>query len=1003
MARYAIVIGIATNLPPLKSLSKTAGDAAAIADLLEAEGDFVEVRRLIGEVSQAKIENALQTLLLEQADRNEVVIYYTGHGFPLVESFGRRRVYLAPSDCRVTVQVGQVGAQVGGIALEGLNGLFQRANLSNLVVFLECCYSGAMLDNTLVRETMTAFSQTDYALIAACREFETAYAMKSDAHSVFTTALLRGLREKKNDRGQVTTGSLFDFVYEQMRGLGQEPMYLGLGRSLNVVSYPIEVQKPIVVNETNPYQGLNAFTADTRQFFFGRDDKIQELVQAVEACGFVPVIGASGSGKSSIVRAGLIPRLEELGWRVLPVMMPGTDPIAALQGSIEHLNDSTENTLLVVDQFEEVFTLCRDRSEQSKFIQALMNLNVRVVVTMRADFVEACLANADLTRSIQADAVYLGPMVGTALEAAIEHPAIVQGARLQPKLLAQILQDVEEEENCLPLLEFTLFELWERRTGAELTFDSYRKLEGVTGALNAHADEIYKQLAIQKREHWVKRVMLQLVRTGEGTKDTRQRQYKADLLEMAIDDTERESIEAVINALVNGRLLVSDRIDNQDVIDLSHEALMRSWKRLVTWREGDREVRRIVDAIEDARRVWTDKGKKRRDLLEGRLLKNGKRLLKDVPAEVFGAKGFIRKSLWWRRSELAGLLMIPIFAIGLPAEYFWRKEIIKQDYERITRIDSGDLEKRAAVLNLSSGCWFEQKYHLIPHTALRNTPVLAKYSKYFRERIFGNCRSLQGMKLDKAILGSSNIAGADFVNASLSRTSFFASDVSYAFFWDANLNEADFYSANLRQSSFWNSNLSESNLINSDLSGTSFSSANLSRAKLNNANMSGIELRSANLKGANLKGVKFACLKNEHRGRVTETGCPNFKDIQWDESTNWQNVQGWETVENIPLALKQQLGLNIKKVIGVGIQLATDEKTKKMIVISLIEDSPASQAGVLAKDIIIKINDQSTEGIDVKKAVTLIRGEAGTSVKLTIQRGMEIIDYNLKRDQIAEE
>ena len=161
MARYAIVIGIATNLPPLKSLSKTAGDASAIADLLEAQGDFVAVNRLIGEVSQAKIESTLQTLLLEQADRNEVVIYYTGHGFPLVESFGRRRVYLAPSDCRVTVREGQVVAQVGGIALEGLNGLFQCANLSNLVVFLECCYSGAMLDNTLVRETMTAFSQTD--------------------------------------------------------------------------------------------------------------------------------------------------------------------------------------------------------------------------------------------------------------------------------------------------------------------------------------------------------------------------------------------------------------------------------------------------------------------------------------------------------------------------------------------------------------------------------------------------------------------------------------------------------------------------------------------------------------------------------------------------------------------------------------------------------------------------------------------------------------------------
>ena len=195
-------------------------------------------------------------------------------------------------------------------------------------------------------------------------------------------------------------------------------------------------------------------------------------------------------------------------------MMPGTDPIATLQSSIDSLEDSTEKTLLVVDQFEEVFALCRDRSEQSKFIQAFMNLDVRVVVTMRADFVEACLTNTDLTRSIQADAVYLGPMVGEALEAAIEQPAIVQGASLQPKLLAQILQDVAEEENCLPLLEFALFELWERQIRSdplapnsggtepknELTLADYRQLGGMVGALNAHAEELYKTLASQKRE-----------------------------------------------------------------------------------------------------------------------------------------------------------------------------------------------------------------------------------------------------------------------------------------------------------------------------------------------------------------------------------------------------------------------------------------------------------------------------------------------------------------------
>jgi hypothetical protein len=116
-------------------------------------------------------------------------------------------------------------------------------------------------------------------------------------------------------------------------------------------------------------------------------------------------------------------------------------------------------------------------------------------------------------------------------------------------------------------------------------------------------------LVSQRREQWVKPVLLRQVRTGEGTKDTRQRQRKSDLLEMGKDAVEREAIESVIQSLVDGRLLVSDRIDSQDVIDLSHEALMRSWKRLVTWREGDREVRRIVQRIRDAHINWKVKDK----------------------------------------------------------------------------------------------------------------------------------------------------------------------------------------------------------------------------------------------------------------------------------------------------------------------------------------------------------------------------------------------------------
>jgi hypothetical protein len=619
-------------------------------------------------------------LLHQQAERNEVVIYYTGHGFPLVESFGKQRVYLAPSDCKITLdRDGQVVEQQRGIPLEGLNDLIRSANLSSLVVLLECCHSGSLLENRLVRETMTAFTKTDYFLIAACRDFEQAYALKNAPHSIFTTALLRGLTEEKNDRGEVTTGRLFDFISGQLKGEGQEPRSLGSGRSLTLVSYQPEAQKVITINETNPYQGLMAFTSDTKQFFFGRDRVVQDLVGKLYESNFVPLIGASGSGKSSIVLAGVIPRLEDLGWRVLEPIKPGTEPLETLHSQIFSLYvgdvlappgcrptiPGNEPILIVIDQFEELFTLCRDRDEQSQFINLLLDLTesgrIKAVITMRADFFEACLAYPALTQAIQTNQVLLSRMAEADLEAAIVNPAKLQGMSLQPKLFTKILQDVEAEENCLPLLEFALQQLWDQRSGTELTFDAYRKLGGVTGALNAHAEEIYKQLAARKQEEWAKRVLLRLVRTGEGTKDTRQRQAKIDLLAMGKDAGEKEAIASVISTLVDGRLLVSDRIDNQDVIDLSHEALMLSWKRFVGWRESNRETRRLVDKIEDAKREWQTH-RKRQYLLDGRLLKDAKRLLKDKPETVLGAKAFIQKSLRWRRSQLAGLLLIPIYS-----------------------------------------------------------------------------------------------------------------------------------------------------------------------------------------------------------------------------------------------------------------------------------------------------------------------------------------------------
>jgi hypothetical protein len=576
---------------------------------------------------------------------------------------------------------------------------------------------------------------------------------------VFTGAILAGLsRDRADERGVITAGNLVEFVQRTLRREQQEVLQLAVGRPIELLRFPLE-QTPVEVDESlEPYQGLNAFTTVTAPFFFGREDEIQTLVQQVHAHYFVPLIGASGSGKSSLVRAGLVPRLQELGWRVLKPIKPGSNLIAELKlalrtvfveeeiagiyESIDRQDLVTVSTrlpesgrwLLVVDQFEEVFTLCPDRALRDAFIQTLVSVmqqvtpRLTIITTMRADFVEPWLAYGVLTQAIQSQAVFLGAMTREGLEAAIVQPAKRLHYRVQARLLAEMLRDVEAEANSLPLLQFALQQLWEQRDGdqRELTFAAYQQLGDVAGALNQKAEALYHRLEAAGQGDWVQRVLLKLVRTGEGTKGTRQRRLKAELLEMvgnppkgpskrlafnalgsvssltrrirgnhrAWDEhkskgAERQTIESVITALIDGRLLVSDRVNDQDVIDLSHEALIQRWQRLAQWREQERDLRRLVDRIEDAQREWNTRGKKRQDLLQGRLLRDARRLLKQQAEAVAGPKRFIQKSLRWRWIQLAATLLVPALILGIPTEYFWREESVKSDYDRIERLSDG--------------------------------------------------------------------------------------------------------------------------------------------------------------------------------------------------------------------------------------------------------------------------------------------------------------------------
>ncbi|MEH2008371.1 nSTAND1 domain-containing NTPase, partial [Nostoc sp.] len=704
MARYALVVGITDYTNQLSNLTKPATDAEAVKQVLKAHGDFEDIKILKGKVSTNELAEALTTLLPQQAVKKEALIYFTGHGITVSDSLGTEQAYLATSDLTIVTQGKQIIEQTGGISLLSLNNLIAKANLSSLVVLLDCCHSGYFLENNLLKTTLTALnSESDYYFIAACRPFQEAYANKSAQHSIFSTALLAGLSaEKANKHGQVTSVDLFASISAELKGSGQQPIQLGWGSSITLVSYKHETQaETFEVKDECPYQGLKAFEAEQKQFFFGRKQVVRKILGKLAQKPFVPIIGPSGSGKSSVVQAGLIPELDRSVWQILPPIKPGFQPLQELRGVLkaffpgakkerllwelitqepnplpvilEHLTGA-EKFLLVVDQFEELFTVSV-AEEKQRFIELLTQVvemtdsRLKVVITMRSDFLEPCLDYPSLNKLIENQLVLMPRITGVDLKETITEPAKLQGHSVEERLVLKILEDVGKEPGYLPLMEFALTRLWEKRDQQkhQLTIEQYENFQGLTGALNFHAENVYlyedyqqdspTQERNEQEKDWIKKIFLRLVRTGEGEKDTRQRQPKAELLAIASNDQEQQQAlsELLDEGLVKGRLLVAGKDEQGKAwIDLAHEALIEGWERFTQWRQQDRYLRRLHDKLADALREWLHKEEDEQYLMLRGLLaevqKNWEKLKPDLSSQ---AKNFYQRSFAYEEQRSA--------------------------------------------------------------------------------------------------------------------------------------------------------------------------------------------------------------------------------------------------------------------------------------------------------------------------------------------------------------
>ena len=364
-----------------------------------------------------------------------------------------------------------------------------------------------------------------------------------------------------------------------------------------------------------PYKGLASFEDEDARFFFGREQLIGELAARSVGVGLLAVVGASGSGKSSAIAAGLVPSLRagllpgSDRWQIA-AMRPAERPADALVEALRSVRPG--RLVLVVDQFEEVFSPELDEAERSAFVERLVTLAAEpdscvVVLGLRADFYGHCAAYPELARLVAANQVLVGPMRDPELRRAIELPARRVGVRVDSALVDRLVSEVVDQPGGLPLLSTALVELWGLRGAGWLRRDAYEQAGGVHGAVARLAESSYQQLDEHQRD-LARALFMRLVATGEEGLLVRRTINRAELgMEPPSDMTE------VVARLTDDRLLtVTD-----DTVEVAHEALLREWPRLADWLREDAQSRELREHLMAAARRWEGSGRDTGELYRG--------------------------------------------------------------------------------------------------------------------------------------------------------------------------------------------------------------------------------------------------------------------------------------------------------------------------------------------------------------------------------------------------
>ncbi|MBP5974274.1 pentapeptide repeat-containing protein [Brasilonema sp. CT11] len=920
MSRDALVVGINTySYERLTALTAPAQDAEAIATLLQDYGEF-NVKRLPGvkdkqnntirvgqktQVTLTQLEEAIVQLFKPEGKNipDTALLYFSGHG--LRKNKGIQEGFLATSD---------VNPDLGnwGIRLKWLRELLQESPIKQQIIWLDCCYSGELL-NFAEADPGDRGKGRDRCFIAASREFEVAYEGMSRNHSVLTDALLQALDPKGHSGIWVTNYTMIDVLNQRLQAFPQRPLFANFGGAINLtrtLKAPNIESSHSVVTSICPYRGLQYFdcTPEDAQYFYGRQALTDQLIERVRAGNFLAVLGASGSGKSSVVRAGLLYQLK-LGRRLsgsetwqIKIFQPGEHPLQSLAlafvdselsgidrasqlAKVEELiakkseglrclidTADTKRVLLVVDQFEEVFTLCKDITERQQFFECLLGAlektgdKLCLVLTMRADFFGKCAEQeySGLAQQIQQNLVTVTPMNSEELRQAIVEPAKQVSLEVEPELVNQIIADVEGSPGSLPLLQYTLTEICQQREDERLTLSTYTRLGGVKGTLQKRANQVYESLSTEEQVT-AKQIFLELTQLGEGTEDTRRRVFQRDLV---TSERSPALVEQVIQKLADAKLVVTSTLIEKGansgkvaVVDVAHEALIRHWSQLRKWLDENRDKLRQKRKIETAAIEWRERGKAKDYLLQGKPLKEARAFQQEQVGNLTLsdlAQDFIQRSLKHRRNnriKFVGLSLVIPLSLAICLGVVITREI------KINQLRATINHAKASVNSRTMVPALQEMVSL--GVSLGNINLSGAN---FSNANFSNAY-LSSANFSNAYLSSADLSGADLSSA----------DLSGAYLRDANLNSAKLNSANLNSA-----NLRGANLRGAYLRGANLRGANLRGANLRGANLSGANLSSANLSSADLIGANLSSAKNLTPEQVKSA--KNWEKAEYDEA-----------------------------------------------------------------------------------------------------------------------